>query len=90
MKAGQHEFRAHTRNLSLGGMFLESSELLPLQTTVQLRFKLPAQPEPVEVTAEVRWVEKGEGALLAGMGVRFHGLRARDVWALNRLFEKAP
>ena len=87
MKAGQKSFTAHTRNLSLGGMYIESSEVLPLLATVELRFKLPAQPEPVEVTAEVRWVEPGEGALLSGMGLRFHGLRARDVWAFNRLFQ---
>ena len=87
MKAGQKQFQAHTRNLSLGGMFIETAEDLPLQTTVELRFKLPAQPEPVEVSAEVRWREPGEGALQPGLGVRFHGLRARDVWAFNRLFQ---
>jgi uncharacterized protein (TIGR02266 family) len=87
VKAGHRTFQAHTRNLSLGGMYLETAELLPLLTTVELRFKLPAQPEPVEVTAEVRWVEPGEGELLSGMGLRFHGLRARDVWAFNRLFQ---
>jgi uncharacterized protein (TIGR02266 family) len=88
--AGPKQFRAFTRNLSLGGMYLETPELLPIGTTVDLRFKLPAQPEAVEVTAEVRWIEPGEGALLSGMGLRFHGLRARDVWAFNRLFESAP
>lgn len=87
VKAGPKRFEATTRNLSLGGMYLETAEVLPLQTTVELRFKLPAQPEPVEITAEVRWVEPAEGASLSGMGLRFHGLRARDVWAFNRLFQ---
>jgi uncharacterized protein (TIGR02266 family) len=88
VKAGQQQFRAHTRNLSLGGMFIETAEVLPIQATIELRFQLPAQPEPVEVTAEVRWREPGEGALQPGLGVRFHGLRARDVWAFNRLFQE--
>jgi uncharacterized protein (TIGR02266 family) len=87
VKAGQKNFRAHTRNLSLGGMYLETADVLPLLTTVELRFKLPAQPEPVEVTAEVRWVEPGTPGGLSGMGLRFQGLRARDVWAFNRLFQ---
>lgn len=87
VKAGGKTFVAETRNLSLGGMYLESQDLLPIQTTVELRFKLPTQPEPVEVTAEVRWIEPGEGALRPGMGLRFHGLRARDVWAFNQLFQ---
>ncbi|HEY0709218.1 MAG TPA: TIGR02266 family protein [Polyangia bacterium] len=87
VKGAGKQFAAQTRNLSLGGMFIETTELLPIQTTVELRFSLPAQPEPVEVTAEVRWVERGDGGVAAGMGVRFHGLRARDVWAFNRLFQ---
>jgi uncharacterized protein (TIGR02266 family) len=87
VKAGPRSFAAVTRNVSLDGMFLETSELLPIQATIELRFSLPTQPEPVEVTAEVRWREPGEGALLPGYGVRFHGLRARDVWAFNRLFQ---
>lgn len=78
---------AVSRNLSLGGMYLESDEVLPAQTTIQVRFRVPTQPEPVDVTAEVRWVEKATEGKPAGMGIRFHGLRARDVWALNRFFQ---
>ena len=77
----------HSRNISLGGMYVETAEVLPLQTTVQIRFRVPTQPEPIDVTGEVRWVERGGPGQAAGMGVRFHGLRARDVWALNRFFQ---
>jgi uncharacterized protein (TIGR02266 family) len=77
----------YSRNISLGGMYLEASEPLPVQTTVQIRFRVPTQPEPIDVTGEVRWVEKGAPDQATGMGVRFHGLRARDVWALNRFFQ---
>ena len=76
----------HSRNISLGGMFVETADVLPVQTTVQIRFRVPTQPEPIDVTGEVRWVERGPDQL-AGIGVRFHGLRARDVWALNRFFQ---
>lgn len=77
----------HSRNISLGGMYVESLEVLPVQTTLQIRFRVPTQPEPIDVTGEVRWVERGGAEQAAGMGVRFHGLRARDVWALNRFFQ---
>ncbi len=77
----------HSRNISLGGMFVETSETLPVQTTIQVRFRVPTQPEPIDVTGEVRWVEKDGNGPPAGMGIRFHGLRARDVWALNRYFQ---
>jgi uncharacterized protein (TIGR02266 family) len=77
----------HSRNISLGGVFVETAEPLPVQTTIQVRFRVSTQPEPIDVTGEVRWVERGGAGQAAGMGIRFHGLRARDVWALNRFFQ---
>lgn len=77
---------SRTVNISLGGLFLDSSIVLEIGTTVQLRFALPTQPEPVEVAGDVRWVVKKDGAH-NGIGIRFQGLRARDVWALNQFFQ---
>ena len=81
---------SQTLNISLGGLYLESASPLPIGTTVQLRFQLPTQPEPVEVAGDVRWLVKKEGpGEKSGIGIRFQGLRARDVWALNRYFQSA-
>jgi uncharacterized protein (TIGR02266 family) len=77
---------SRTVNISLGGMFLDSAAPLEIGATVQLRFALPTQPEPVEVAGDVRWVVKKDGAN-NGIGIRFQGLRARDVWALNQFFQ---
>ena len=77
---------SRTVNISLGGMFLDSAAPLEIGATVQLRFALPTQPEPVEVAGDVRWVVKREGSH-SGIGIRFQGLRARDVWALNQFFQ---
>ena len=77
---------SRTVNISLGGLFLDSATPLELGMTVQLRFQLPTQPEAVEVSGDVRWVVKKEGAH-SGIGIRFQGLRARDVWALNQFFQ---
>jgi uncharacterized protein (TIGR02266 family) len=85
--AGELRQVATTRNISLGGVFVETTEPLPLQTRLQIRFRIPTQPEPIEVGGEVRWVEPAAGDLLPGMGIRFQGLRAREVWALNRFFQ---
>jgi uncharacterized protein (TIGR02266 family) len=85
--AGELRTVATTRNISLGGVFVETTAPLPLQTRLQIRFRIPTQPEPIEVSGEVRWVEPGEGDQLPGMGIRFQGLRAREVWALNRFFQ---
>src|SRR5436305_1406272 len=63
------------RNVSLGGIFLETEAPLREGAQVRLRFTVPAQREPIVTIAEVRWLEKD------GVGLRFVGLRARDVWA---------
>ncbi len=70
-------------------MFVEVSESLslPLHAAIQVRFRIPTQPEPIEVTGEVCWVERGGPGENQGMGIRFQGLRAREVWALNRFFQ---
>ena len=80
-------YTATTGNISLGGVFVETKESFPLQSRLQIRFRIPTQPEPIEVTGEVRWIEAGGTNQAAGMGIRFQGLRAREVWALNRYFQ---
>lgn len=76
-----------TRNISLGGVFVETIEPLAPQTKVAVRFRIPNQTDAIEVAGEVRWIEKGAPGRLVGMGIRFQGLRAREVWALNRFFQ---
>lgn len=85
--AGQEKRTATTGNISLGGLFIETAQPFPLQTRLQIRFRIPTQPEPIDVSGEVRWIEAGGPGQPAGMGVRFQGLRAREVWALNRFFQ---
>ena len=80
------KYTSRTVNISLGGIFLDMTAPLELGATVQLRFQLPTQPEPVEVAGDVRWVVKKDTAH-QGIGIRFQGLRARDVWALNQFFQ---
>ncbi|MGD0836949.1 MAG: TIGR02266 family protein [Polyangia bacterium] len=87
--AGNDRLTATTGNISLGGLFVETLRPFALQTRLHIRFRIPTQPEPVEATGEVRWIEPGGPGQPAGMGVRFQGLRAREVWALNRFFQSS-
>jgi uncharacterized protein (TIGR02266 family) len=84
---GDQKHTATTGNISLGGLFVETTNTFPLQTRLRIRFQIPTQPEPIEVSGEVRWVEPGGSGQPSGMGIRFQGLRAREVWALNRFFQ---
>jgi Tfp pilus assembly protein PilZ len=70
-------------------MYLEGREALPIGVSVSLRFHIPTQPEAVEVAGDVRWVVTSPTSPEIGIGIRFQGLRARDVWALNRFFQTA-
>jgi uncharacterized protein (TIGR02266 family) len=73
---------SHTKNLSLGGVFVECDSKMPYGTRLKLRFHVPTQKERIEVSGQIRWVDD------SGFGVQFDGLRARDVWALGKFFER--
>ena len=70
-------------NLSLGGALVTSAKL-PMGQRVQFAFSVPTIDEPIEVGAVVRWSDD------KATGLQFDGLRARDVWALNKYFEQLP
>lgn len=75
-------FESEMQNLSLGGAYVSLGRRLAMGTRVDLRFRIPTQDEPIEIGAQVRWSTD------EGIGVQFGGLRAREVWSLNKFFEK--
>jgi uncharacterized protein (TIGR02266 family) len=79
-------YSAHSINISLGGMFVDTELTLPFGARVLLKFRVSTQAEAIEVEGQVRWAGSTEEG--RGIGVRFEGLRARDVWALNKFFDK--
>ncbi|MEK6606406.1 MAG: PilZ domain-containing protein [Myxococcota bacterium] len=86
--AGERTLDVAFRDLSLGGAFVEALERVPVGERVTVRFRVPAQPDPIEVGGEVRWHGREEAGA-PGFGVRFDGLRARDAWALTRFLDAA-
>jgi uncharacterized protein (TIGR02266 family) len=80
-------FTTETINISLGGVFVACNRALPFGARVKLRFRVPTQSEYIEAEGDIRWAESEEGTV-RGVGIRFDGLRAKDVWALNKYFEK--
>ena len=71
-------------NLSLGGAQVQAGSRIPMGQRLQIVFTIPTTPEPIEVGAVVRWSDD------KATGLQFDGLRARDVWALNKYFEQLP
>lgn len=78
---GDVKHEAFTRNLSLGGLFIDAALKVAFGAKVLVRFSIPNQKEVIECPAVVRWTEP------SGFGVQFDGLRARDVWSLGKYLE---
>jgi Tfp pilus assembly protein PilZ len=74
--------QCHLQNLSLGGALLAAGNKLPMGQRVVMSFTVPTMPEAIEVGGTVRWSDD------KATGIQFDGLRARDVWALNKYFEQ--
>lgn len=68
-------------NLSVGGALVTFATRLPPETRVSVSFRVPTHEQPIKVGATVRW------ATSSAVGIQFDGLRAAEVWALNKYFE---
>jgi len=59
------------RDLSRGGMFVESLGKLPLDTELDLDFRLPGEHKPLRPSAQVMWTGRHPKSQTPGMGLRF-------------------
>ncbi|HOU53217.1 MAG TPA: PilZ domain-containing protein [Myxococcota bacterium] len=74
-------------NLSLGGAFVKTPNLVPPGTVTHLRFYVDEEQAPLAVVAEVVWVRRGSpdgGGPPPGMGVRFQQMSPEDQGRLTR------
>lgn len=62
------------RDLSRGGVFVESMGKLPLDTELDLDFRLPDLNKPLRPTAQVMWAGLHPKSRTPGMGLRFLAL----------------
>ena len=70
---------ALTKDISLGGMFVETAASPAFGATLTVTVDLPLLAEIAPLRCVVRWVTP------AGFGVSFVSLRAAETWAINRL-----
>jgi uncharacterized protein (TIGR02266 family) len=84
------EFLAVARNVSSGGMFIETRDPLPLRTRVIVRFQIPDSDDEIVAEGEVKnhyflnFAGAREQTSLTGMGVRFTSFDAEGRMLLNR------
>lgn len=67
------------RDISLGGMFIETAIPAAFGVSVLVGFTLPGQRKPLLVSGTVRWTSNG------GMGVQFGLLGARETHAITAI-----
>ena len=72
----------YASNISLGGMFIASSQPLIIGTRFRLRFRLPDRSRAIETYATVRWTvdpDPNNPSQQSGMGIQFDPLASPDL-----------
>jgi Tfp pilus assembly protein PilZ len=80
-RAGAAPFPAHAKDVSVGGMFLESAEQPPFGTEIVIAGRLPGAKKEVRLPAVVRWAKPD------GFGVQFGLLGAFETHVLSELMK---
>lgn len=74
----QQFFLDYAENLSMGGVFIASNNILPVGTELELSLSLPGLPEPIKTTGRVVRVvvleNSDNGEFQPGMGIQFDEL----------------
>lgn len=81
MTSDSNLFVGLTDNISEGGLFVATHELLPVGSELDLEFQLPEDDEPISVRAQVRWhrpVSQASADRMPGFGARFVDLDDSD------------
>jgi uncharacterized protein (TIGR02266 family) len=64
--------KAYIRNISGGGLFVETANLAPLHTKVKLQLTLPNETQPISISGEISWINpRRTAAVPQGVGVKF-------------------
>jgi Tfp pilus assembly protein PilZ len=89
---GEKVHRAYITNLSDGGAFLATPEVVPIGSTIKLGIMLPWEVGRIDVEAEVVWKRAGEVSTdddsSAGLGLQFVTIGQDSTDKLKLYFEK--
>ena len=75
-------FTGMAKDISIGGMFIESTEVLPFATELTIVARLPGTKAELRLPAIVRWAKP------MGFGVQFGSLGARETHAISLLLKR--
>ena len=75
---------AESRDISLGGMFITTTEVAPYGAAIKVYINLPGMKHETVIDCVVRWNTE------EGMGVHFGRMGARETYALTLLLSGVP
>ncbi len=83
-RTSQEFLAAYTKNISGGGVFVRTSQPLPLNQIVELRFSLPGFDRRFQIGGLVVWVNtSSQSAFPTGMGIKFQDIKREDAAAIS-------
>lgn len=88
LRRRRHEWAGTARNLSRGGVFVESDELVDRRAELEIALALPETPLALASNAQVIWTRPPGGEHAPGMGLRFLGLDRRTMRQLAEYVEE--
>ncbi len=79
-------------NVSSGGLFIETAKLLPVDTLLMVKFKLPDMDSVIACKSRVAWLNDPASlkkpSLPPGMGIQFIDLSLDDMHAIRHFIDK--
>ena len=88
----QNVMRDYSINVSTGGIFVETDEPLPEETSLYIKFMLPIMDSPITCKSKVAWTnEPGKiksKSLPTGMGLQFLDLPLERVHSIRRFIQE--
>lgn len=78
---GDEVVYARAKNISVGGMFIETDRPVAFGGALTVEIALPNMPELAKIACTVRWTNAD------GMGVQFGVMGARETYGIVKLLE---
>ena len=82
----------YTVNVSTGGVFIEANDILPVDTLLKIKFKLPDNDNIITCNARVAWTNEPEQLkkinLPPGMGIQFVDLSLDNLQAIRNFLKE--